>query len=303
MSEIPAEVRRLVEERAAARAARDFARADALREEIVARGFEVIDAPGRSDVRRRARYDRMDPARAPSFLEGPPSLGFSIHLLYEGFLSDVARFLAGLEAHCRGHDYEVLLVDNGSNDADALEDLAAEHPEVSVLHLDRTAGWAEARNAGLRRSRGAVVVIADLSVEPTGDVLAPLATALGDPGVGIAGPFGVTSEDLHHFEGAAGPEVDAIEGYLLAMRRETVAAGAMFREQFKWYRNADLDLSFEVRSRGLSAVAASCPVARHEHRGWGSLDEEERAKASKRNFYRFYDRWKHRHDLLLSHHS
>lgn len=301
MSGVPDEVRRLLDERAAARAARDFARADALRDEIARRGFEVVDTPGGAELRPLARYERFDPALVSSALDDPATRAFSVHLLHEGFLSDVERFVAGLEAHCGGHDYEVLLVDNGSQDPDALEDLAAAHRDVSVLHLDRVAGWAQARNAGMRRSRGAIVVLADLSVEPTGDVLAPLGAALADPRAGIAGPFGVTSRDLREFEEAAGPEVDAIEGYLLAMRRETVAAGALFREQFKWYRNADIDLSFDVRSRGLSAVIAPCPVARHEHRGWTSLAEEERAKASRRNFYRFYDRWKHRHDLLLSH--
>jgi hypothetical protein len=43
------------------------------------------------------------------------------------------------------------------------------------------------------------------------------------------------------------------------------------------------------------------PVRKHVHRGWEALDEPERAKRSKRNHYLFFDRWKGRHDLLLSH--
>ena len=42
---IPAEIVAMAEERRAARAARDFARADALRAAIAERGFEVRDAP------------------------------------------------------------------------------------------------------------------------------------------------------------------------------------------------------------------------------------------------------------------
>jgi cysteinyl-tRNA synthetase len=50
---IPTEVDALVRERAAARAARDYARADALRDAIAAAGFEVIDDAAGSTVRRR----------------------------------------------------------------------------------------------------------------------------------------------------------------------------------------------------------------------------------------------------------
>ncbi len=56
--EAPTEVLALVEERAAARAARDFARADALRAEIEAAGWEIEDSAGGSTVRRRAWWPR-----------------------------------------------------------------------------------------------------------------------------------------------------------------------------------------------------------------------------------------------------
>ena len=41
----PDELRRLAEERDAARAARDFERADAIREELAAQGWEIRDTP------------------------------------------------------------------------------------------------------------------------------------------------------------------------------------------------------------------------------------------------------------------
>jgi len=47
----PADVQRLVKERAEARAGRDFARADALRTELLALGYEVVDRPDGSTVR------------------------------------------------------------------------------------------------------------------------------------------------------------------------------------------------------------------------------------------------------------
>jgi cysteinyl-tRNA synthetase len=55
---VPADVQALADERALARASRDFARADALRAEIEAAGWEVEDAPDGSTVRRRAWWPR-----------------------------------------------------------------------------------------------------------------------------------------------------------------------------------------------------------------------------------------------------
>jgi cysteinyl-tRNA synthetase len=49
---VPEPVQELVEARSAARAARDFSRADALRAELQALGYEVVDQPGGSRLRR-----------------------------------------------------------------------------------------------------------------------------------------------------------------------------------------------------------------------------------------------------------
>ena len=50
---LPDPVAALAAERAAARARRDFARSDALRDELAALGWEVVDGPEGSSVRRR----------------------------------------------------------------------------------------------------------------------------------------------------------------------------------------------------------------------------------------------------------
>ena len=300
MSDAPPDVERLLSERNAARAAKDFARADALRDEIATLGYDVRDAPGGATLERRAAYTRVDPGSIESVLDKPAPLGFSIHLLYEGFPEDVDRFLAGLGRHSAAHDYEVVLVDNASADGDRLEALASDR--VRVVHLDRELGYAAARNAGLKSSRGRIVVLADLSVEPTGDILPPLAAAFEDPSVGVAGPWGIVSADMREFTAAPGPEVDAIEGYLLATRRELLAKG-LLREKFRWYRHADIDLSFQLRAHGTRAVVVALPADKHTHRGWTSIDDAERAKRSKRNWSLFFDRWKDEPDILVSHRS
>ena len=77
----------------------------------------------------------------------------------------------------------------------------------------------------------------------------------------MAGPWGVTSGDGRQFDDAPPGEVDAIEGYCLAMRREALQQVGGFDHHFRFYRNADLDLSFAVRANGWKALrTAADPV-------------------------------------------
>jgi len=172
--------------------------------------------------------------------------------------------------------------------------------EPAVLVTTERLGWADARTLGMRRSRGELTVLLDTSLEPAGDFLAELAAAFSDPTVGIAGGWGVTSVDGRQFEDAPPGEVDAIEGYCLAVRREALRAIGGFDRRFRFYRNADLDFSFAVRDTGWRAVRTDpLSLVRHEHRDWTSLPEEERDRLSRRNFYRFLKHWGDRRDLLL----
>jgi cysteinyl-tRNA synthetase len=86
----------------------------------------------------------------------------------------------------------------------------------------------------------------------------------------------------------------------MAFRREDALAVGGFDPRFRFYRNADIDFSFRLRDRGGRAVVVSgAPVARHEHRLWEATEPQERDRLSRRNFYRFLDRWRDREDLLV----
>lgn len=292
---IPREVADLLAKRAQARAARDFALADALRDQIESAGFDVRDSPSGATLEPKLAFIAVDPASITDTLGEPATLGLSLHVLWEGEEADLRRFLGSLPSDAA--DIEVVIVDNASPDGESIEQIAALHPAARVVHLDRELGWAAARNAGLRSSRGALVALVDLSIEATGDLRGPVARVFDDPSVGLAGPFGLVSDDLREWRPSDGPEVDAIEGYFLVARREHFAKG-LINERFTWYRNADIDLSFQVRDAGAKAVVVPLPVQKHIHRGWEALDDAERQRRSKRNHSVFLDRWKDRTDLL-----
>ncbi|MGE5459425.1 MAG: glycosyltransferase [Solirubrobacterales bacterium] len=292
---MPEEVQALAAERREARAAKDFARADALRDAIAELGYRVVDSPEGSTFEpiAPAEEPRVRARDVPSVLDEPPTYDVSVHWIVEGWPEDVARALAGFRAHGRGRDVQYVVADVTETDPTVYGE------DVEVLALEPGTGWGAARNAGLKRSRGRIVLVMDGSVEPTGDVIGPLDDALADPGVGVCGPFGIVTHDLQTFEEATGPEVDAIEGYLMAFRRDVLRDAGLFDEKFRWYRTADIECSFRVRDAGLRAVVVEVPVDKHEHRMWHHTDPAERERLSKRNFYRFLERFRGRTDLLV----
>jgi GT2 family glycosyltransferase len=281
------EAGRLLEERAERRRAKDFASADELRDRLRAGGWEVVDTPQGSQLR---EIELPPPGRAVTMLT-----------IVHGWPTDAERWLGGVLSQTAGHDFEALLVDNSGDPAIAHWLAGQSGERVRALALDSPLGWAEAANRGLEAAAGDVVALFDPGIELTGDVAGPLLAALGDPGVVAAGAFGVRSEgSVGHFHSHLGPEVDAVEGYVLAVRRAQALEVGGFDRRFRFYRLADFELCFRLRDRyrGRTLVLPELPVVKHEHRLWDELEQDERDRLSRRNFYRFMDRWGKRVDLV-----
>jgi cysteinyl-tRNA synthetase len=249
----------------------------------------VVDGPEASELRALERP--------------PPPRDVTMLTLVHGWPADAERWLDGVLAYTAAHDFEALLVDN-SGDTGVADRLRARPGErVRVLTVDPPEGWAQAANRALEAAAGEVVVLFDPGVELHGDAAGPLVAALRDPGVVAAGAFGVRSQGrVGHFHASPGPEVDALEGYVLAFRRRQAREAGGFDRKFRFYRLADFELCFRLRGRGggRAVVVPGLPVERHEHRLWEALSEEERERLSRRNYYRFMDRWGKRSDLITS---
>ena len=271
---------------------RDFAAADAIRERLRAGGWEVLDS---------AEGSELQALKAPVVVGTKPvARAVTLLTVVHGWRPDVERWLLSVFTYCKA-DFEALLVDNSGDARMAgwLQSRAAER--LRLVTLDPPVGFATAVNAGIEGAAGEVVVLFDPGVELTGDGITPLLEALRDPTVVVAGPFGLRGmATLKEFEEAPGPEVDAIEGYCMAFRRSDAEAVQVFDPKFRFYRIADIEFSFRLRDRGGRAQAvASLPLIKHEHRLWEATEPKERDRLSKRNFYRFLDRWGGRTDLLV----
>jgi GT2 family glycosyltransferase len=295
----PPEVSGLLDRRQAARERRDFATADAIRDQLRQAGWLVRDTPDGPELVAAPPYGTLAPDAAAPRWDEPDRYEASVVVHVAGWAEDVARATRALAAHHRHLGYEVLLVEDGAGEATgrALEDLARDDPHVRVLHLDPAVGFGAAMNLAMGQALGRVLVWLDPHVEATGDLLGPLLAALAEPGAGLAGGWGVTTTTMLEFEADDGPEVDAIEGYLLAVPR-ALAAQVGVDPKDRYYRNADLDYSFAVRALGYRATRVPVPATRHRHRGFHDTDPRERDRASKKNYDRFLGRWKTRTDLL-----
>jgi Glycosyl transferase family 2 len=305
---IPDRVLTVAHERAAARAARDWAEADRLRAEIEAAGWKIVDRgtdfalePARPPTVENAGTVRYgSSADVPSRLGEPPVGVATVVLVATDWPEDVRRTLAAVREHAPVGTSVVVVADGASREQDAaLETL---DDSVEIVRTTERLGTGAAWNIAIRRSAGPVVIVLDASVEPAADVVTPLVGALDDPSVGVAGGFGIASADLRRFEAAPAGDVTAIEAYAMAFRRDDAAERGPVDERFRFYRNLDIWWSLVLRDEGEGrpprrAVALDLPLVRHEHRGWSSLPEAERDRLSKRNFYRIIDRFGTRRDL------
>ena len=315
---IPDEVLTAAHERSRARAERDWATADRLRGEIEAAGWTIVDrgtdfalspsAPPDVEEGARVRYGAS--RNVPSRLDESSRGVATVVLVATEWPADLERAVDALDATSPEGTSIVIVADAPSDEqesplADLTDRATADQADIEVIWTSERLGHGAATNIGIRRASGPVVVLMDTSVEPTGDVITPLVRALDDPTVAVAGGWGITSADLRTFDDAPPGDVDAIEGYLLAFRRDEAAAKGPLDERFRFYRNLDIWWSLVLRDEAerqeprRAIRVADIPAIRHEHRGWGSLPEDERTRQSKRNFYRIIDRFGSRRDLLI----
>src|SRR5579875_409466 len=318
LAAVPANIAHEVEERQDLRAQRRFTEADHARGHLAAEGYTLRDTPRGSLVQPRRLEDEFtvlsSSSDAPDHLAAPDQFDFSINLLAHNSRTDLERCIQSIRRCAYGHALELVIVDNGSTDETLsyLQQLArggdlagprGERIALQVLFADHNMGFAAGRNASMRASRGRVIVLLDTSIELKGDIWQPLAALLDDPLIGLAGPYGLVTDDLREFREAPGPDVDAIEGYLLAFRRVLLSEVGFIDEHFRFYRLADVHFSFFFKTSGYRVVAVprlEPLLIKHPHREWYSLSEDERATKSKKNYDIFRARWHHAQSLLVA---
>ena len=310
---VPDRVARDIAARSDRRSDRDYAQADSIRATLSDNGFVVQDAAAATLVRPKTEWEKRQErwqtyssaAEVASLINQDDAVDISVGIVACNYLSDIQRCVHSALRWLGSRSAEVVVVDNGSTDGadEWLEQAAAAEPRLRVIHTDHTLGEGAAKSILLKQCLGGAVVMLDTSVEINGDIFAPIQDTLQDDAIGVAGPFGLRTDDLHHFhdgEGEAG-DMDAMQAYCFAFKRARLKTVGLPREVFRFYRNLDLDFSFQFKQCGYRIVAnPDLPVSLHEHRVWSELAEAERDELSRKNYGRFLRKWGDRADLLVS---
>ena len=308
---VPQSVLDAAHARSAARAARDWAEADRLRSEIEVAGWRVVDAgtdfrlepahPPDIEIGGTVRYGRS--SAVPSRLADASAGAATVIVLAGDDVADLGRAITSLHATCSTGVSIVVVADDPPPEMDNYLDSMG--PEVEAVRTSVRLGAGAALNIGLRRATGEVVVLMDPTVELLGDAITPLGSALADPRVAVAGPFGFDSADLRTFESSSGrDEATIIGGAFMAFRRDDAAALGPVEEAFRSPRHLDAWWSLVLRDGGPDAspraavVVADLPLRRHERSHAGALDAADVDRQVKRNHYRLLNRFRGRGDLL-----
>jgi hypothetical protein len=289
----------LADQRARARAARDFARADELRVAIEASGWRIEDdgrafrlSPAETpDVEMEGRRFHGSVASVPSRLEEAASRRATIVIDAGG----VAVPEATLESLRHADPTEVQVVVVAGFGVDAARD------DVEVVATATRFSAGDAMAAALRRATGRLVVVLAPDVVLDGDVIAPLEAALADPEVVIAGAAGLASADLRRFRRAPAGDVAAVGSGCYAYRRADAAAQGDIDARLNRADGLAVWLSLALRDRGPDApprraVALALPLRRTRTGADADaapapmLDGDE-ARLARRDQYRIADRF------------
>ena len=307
-----------VETRDTLRRQQRFAEADRIRESLASAGYMLRDTRRGTLLLARPLDEEFtvlsSSSDAPDYRNEPDVYEFSINLLAHNSRDDLERCIESMRRFASGHALELVIVDNGSTDetlaylqnlarAGRLTGVQGEQIGLQVLFADHNMGFAAGRNATMRASRGRHIILLDTSIELNGDIWQPLLALLADSLVGLAGPYGLVTDDLREFRESPGPDVDAVEGYLMAFRRALLPEIGEIDERFRFYRLMDIHLSFFFKTSGYRVVTAPQMqqlLIKHPHREWYSLSEDERATKSKKNYDIFRARWHHGESLLVT---
>ena len=228
----------------------------------------------------------------------------SVCLILDEYLTDFERCLNSILDNIPNKlSYEIIVAVNGICDGKKMKIVKdyKSNKNIKFIHIDPICGAGSVRNIMLKKSLGKYIFLIDTSIEVKGDIFNQIIKDLSNTEIGLVGPFGLKTDDLHHFHEISETKeyVDAIQLYLFAFRRDIITKTGMFRENFRFYRNLDIDFSFQIKKVNLKLLSnPNLNIMRHTHSVWENTHSKTRDELSKDNYKRFLQKWKNYKHLL-----
>ncbi len=290
----PESVHELARARQEARAIRDFAQSDLLRDEIAALGFEVVDVAGGYELRPKKRYPTYESTRDIRQINSG-KYAITVAMIIEGFHEDAVATLNSIKEHSPDCAIAMLVIGEAGILADQLD------ARTSLVVVTENFGWGENANALLRNVTSEFIVIMDPSTRFTADAITPVLAELTKRefvAVGWKGGLINLEDEWRSVDDKGAGEVDVLFSYFIAMHREDALATRGFNNRALFYRNADIEFSLALRHANGRLLQLELPLEQDRHHGYHDSDPEYRELQSKKNYDRILERFRGKSAIL-----
>ena len=282
----------LAQERLDARAAKDFAKADLIRDQIAAMGFEVIDIAGGFEFRAKERYPTYASTRDIKAIRVNSDI--AIAMIVDGFTADAAETVRTIKAHTNTPVIALVTVDP----AELIDEIDL---QFQLIAITENFGWGENSNALVKNLSSKYMVLMDPSTRFTGDAIALVIAELNKSefsAVGWRGGLVNTEDEWRSVEDKGAGEVDVLFSYFLAMNSADAINAGGFNNRAIYYRNADIEFSLRLRQSNGQLLQIDLPLEQARHHGYYDTDEEFREIQSKKNYDRILERFRGKSAIL-----
>ena len=282
----------LAQERLDARAAKDFAKADLLRDQIAALGFEVIDVAGGFEFRAKERFPSYASTRDIKAIKVNGDI--AIAMIVDGFTADAAETVRTIKAHT---DTPIVALIAG----EPAELIGEIDLQFQLISINENFGWGENANALLKNLSSKYLIIMDPSTRFSGNPISPVLAELskGDfSAVGWRGGLVNTDDEWRSVDDKGAGEVDVLFSYFLAINVADATNAGGFNNRAIYYRNADIEFSLRLRQVNGRLLQMDLPLEQARHHGYYDTEEQFREIQSKKNYDRILERFRGKSAIL-----
>ena len=289
----PESLHELGRARQAARADKNFALADQLRDQIAQAGYEIVDVVGGFELHAKSLVQVFaDIQKLKNLPKSDRSI--TVAIVVNGFHEDAVTSVNSIKAHSSA---EILVL--ATQPAEDLSSIVDSH--THVIQLENDPGWGECANAALRIISTPFAVIMDPSTTFTGDAISPVLQELQKKdfaAVGWRGGLINIEDQWRSVDDKGAGEVDVLFSYFLAVDKDAALQAGGFNARAIYYRNADIEFSLRLKHASGHLLQMDLPLEQGRHHGYYDTEESFRDAQSKKNYDRILERFRGKEAIL-----
>ena len=279
--------------RQAARADKNFALADQLRDQIAQAGYEIVDVVDGFELHAKSLVQVFaDIQKLKNLPKSDRTI--TVAMIVNGFHEDAIISVNSIKAHSSA---EILVL--ATQSADELSSIVDTH--THVIQLEKDPGWGECANAALRIISTPFAVIMDPSTTFTGDAITPVLQELQKKdfaAVGWRGGLINIEDQWRSVDDKGAGEVDVLFSYFLALDKDAAIQAGGFNARAIYYRNADIEFSLRLKHASGHLLQMDLPLEQGRHHGYYDTEESFRDAQSKKNYDRILERFRGKEAIL-----